>query len=148
MLGKTVQNFVLRDQAGREFDLYKNLDKNILLVFYPKDNSPVCSKQLLDYCNHKKKFEEKNIKVVAINTGTKEQHLAFCKSLEINIPLLSDVTKEVSRRFDALNIIGINKRKLVLIGTNKKVIFEKSSIPITFYDSQSLLKMISEVSRS
>lgn len=56
MVGQSVQNFILPDQNGNDFDLYKNLDKNILLVFYPKDNSPVCSRQLSDYYLNKKNF--------------------------------------------------------------------------------------------
>ena len=46
MLNETAPNFRLKDQNGNEFELYNNLDQKVLLVFYPKDNSPVCTKQL------------------------------------------------------------------------------------------------------
>ncbi len=142
MVGQTVENFVLLDQTGNKFDLYENLGNNILLVFYPKDNSPVCSRQLFDYYFNAGKFEEKDIKIVGINVGSKEKHLSFCNSLKINFPLLSDETTEVSQKFNAINIFGINKRKLVLIGKNKKILFEKSSIPIIFYNTENLLEML------
>ncbi len=145
MVGKTVQNFTLPDQYGTNFELYQNLDKNVLLVFYPKDDSPVCSRQLTDYYNNSKRFLEKNIKVVGINIGTKVQHQSFCNSIKIDLPLLSDVTKEISKRFNALNFLGINKRKIVLIGTNKKILFEKSTFPVFYDSSEYLLKIISHI---
>lgn len=145
MVGQSVQNFILPDQNGNDFDLYKNLDKNILLVFYPKDNSPVCSRQLSDYYLNKKKFLDKNIKIVGINIGTKQQHQSFCASLKIDFPMLSDETMEISKNFNAINIFGMNKRKVVLIGIDKKILFEKSTLPIFYDNSEHLLEMISQV---
>ena len=49
MVGAIVENFSLKDQEGNTFNLYENLDESILLVFYPKDDSPVCTKQLTNY---------------------------------------------------------------------------------------------------
>ncbi|HKI77887.1 MAG TPA: peroxiredoxin [Ignavibacteriaceae bacterium] len=129
---KIVQNFILTDQDGKDFELYKNLNKNILLVFYPKDDSRVCSKQLKNYYENENLFTEKNIKIVGINTDSIESHQKFCSKLGIKIPLLNDRDKEVSKYFNALNIFGINKRKIVLINRDKQIIFEKD-IPYTSY---------------
>jgi peroxiredoxin Q/BCP len=49
MIGDVVENFVLNDQYGKKFNLYDNLTNKVLLIFYPKDNSPVCSMQMNDY---------------------------------------------------------------------------------------------------
>lgn len=137
-----VENFVLKDQDGNDFDLYENLDKKILLVFYPKDNSPVCSIQLSNYYENKKTFQDYNIKVVGINTGSGNSHTSFCNSLGIDMTLLCDETKEVSRRFKALNLLGINKRKLVLIGVDKKILFEKSSVSILYFTTDRIISML------
>ena len=139
-----VENFVLKDQNGKDFNLYENLDKKILLVFYPKDNSPVCSIQLTNYYENKKTFEDYDIKVVGINTGSGKSHTSFCNSLGIDMILLCDETKEVSRRFNALNLFGINKRKLVLIGTDKKILFEKSSVSILYFNTDRIITMLKE----
>ena len=90
-------------------------------LIYPKDNSPVCSKQLSDYYLNSKNFLDNNIKIVGINIGTKEQHQSFCSSLKIDFPLLSDETMEISKNFNAVNIFGMNKRKVVLIGIDKRI---------------------------
>ena len=145
MVGQSVPNFTLSDQNGNDFELYKNLDKNILLVFYPKDNSPVCSRQLADYNMNSNKFLDKNIKLVGVNVDTQELHQSFCGSLNISFPVLSDKTKEISKRFNALNLLGINKRKVVLIGMNKSILFEKSTLPIIYDNSENLLELLSKV---
>ena len=145
MVGQSVPNFTLLDQNGNDFELYKNLDKNILLVFYPKDNSPVCSRQLADYNMNSNKFLDKNIKLVGVNIDTQELHQSFCGSLNISFPVLSDKTKEISKRFNALNLLGINKRKVVLIGMNKSILFEKSTLPIIYDNSENLLELLSKV---
>ena len=145
MVGRSVQNFILPDQYGNNFDLYSNLDKNILLVFYPKDNSPVCSRQLSDYYLNSKRFIEMNVNVVGVNIGKQELHKSFCSSLKIDITMLSDESKEISRYFNALNIFGINKRKVVLIGMDKKILLEKSTLPIFYDNADHLLEMIRRV---
>ena len=48
-IGMEVENFQLNDQYNNKFDLYGNLDQDILLAFYPKDNTLVCNRQFVDY---------------------------------------------------------------------------------------------------
>lgn len=142
MKGDTVENFILKDQDGKDFNLYNNLDKNVLLVFYPKDNSPVCSVQLTNYFESKKTFEDYNIRAVGINTASAESHASFCNSLGIQMTMLCDEKKEISKRFNALNFLGINKRKLVLIGTDKKILFEKSSLSVIYFKTDKIIDML------
>ena len=142
MVGDIAKNFSLKDQHGDEFELYKNLDKRILLVFYPKDGSPVCSLQLSNYEKYLNEFEKNNIYVVGINTAAKDSHFSFCNKLKLNFPVLSDISKQISKNYKALNLLGINKRKLVLIDTNKRIIFEKTILPFYYLKAG---QIISEV---
>ncbi len=138
-LGETVENFELYDQHNNKFNLYENLNSDVLLVFYPKDNSPVCTKQLMDYSLNQTELEKLGIKIVGINTEPVESHHSFCQNNKIEFPVLSDPKRSVSSKFDALNLMGQNKRKLVLVGKDKKVKYIKTSIPIFFVDSRQLL---------
>lgn len=138
-LGDTVENFVLKDQYNVDFDLYTNLDRDILLVFYPKDNTPVCTKQLVDYSLNQKELDSYGIKIVCVNIDPVDSHNEFCQNNKIDFPVLSDPDKIVSTRFDALNILGQNKRKLVLIGKDRKIKFERTTLPIFFVDTRQLL---------
>jgi peroxiredoxin len=138
--GERVPNFILKDESGNEFELYKNLDKNILLAFYPKDNTPVCSAQLTDYNNNLNDFVQNGIRVIGISTDSVESHSAFCKKLKLNFPLLADVKKEVSKQFNATNFLGMNKRLLILIGTDKKVIWTDSTLSVTYVNAGEIIK--------
>ncbi len=138
-IGDSVENFQLKDQFGNEFDLFKNLDKDVLLVFYPKDNTPVCTKQLVDYSLNKAELEKYGIKIIGVNIDPVESHNSFCQNNNIDFPVLSDVEKKVSKQFDALNFLNQNKRKLVLIGKDKKIKFERSTLSMFFVDSRQLL---------
>ena len=139
MVGDIAKNFSLKDQHGNEFELYKNLDKRILLVFYPKDDSPVCTKQLVNYEQYLNEFEENNIKVVGINTAASDSHFSFCNKLRLNFPVLSDISKQISKNYKALNLLGMNKRKLVLIDINRRIIFEKAVLPFNYLKAGQIL---------
>lgn len=138
-VGGEVENFRLLDQYNKTFDLYENLDQDVLLAFYPKDNTPVCTKQLVDYALNQEELKKYGIKIVGINIDPVESHQSFCANNKIDFPVLSDSEKKVSIYFDALNIIGQNKRKLVLIGKDKRVKFERSTLPMFFVDARQLL---------
>jgi len=137
-----VSNFVLKDENGNDFDLYKNLENQVLLVFYPKDETPVCSSQLADYNQNLDNFIKQGVRVVGISTDSVGSHFNFCKKLKLNFPLLADVDKTVSKQFDAINFLGINKRLLVLIGSDKRVLWTDSTLSITYIKTEEILEKV------
>lgn len=143
-IGDTAPNFILKDETGKDFELYQNLEKYVLLVFYPKDDTPVCSSQLAEYNDNLNEFIEYGIKVIGLNADTAESHREFCSKLKLNFPLLSDENKQVSKQYDALNIFGMNKRTLVLIGKDKKVKWMASTLSIRFIKTEEILAKIKE----
>jgi len=145
MVGAIVKNFILKDQDGNTFNLYENLNEPILLVFYPKDDSPVCTKQLSNYQEQLQLLKNAGIKLVAINTGSESSHKNFCSKLLLKFPILADKTKSVSRQFNALNIFGINKRKLVLVNRDKKIGFENAILPNRYVSASTILKLVKQL---
>ena len=121
--GGIVPNFILKDQNGKDFELYKNLSKPILLVFYPKDNTPVCSSQLSNYNANLDDFIKQGLKVIGISTDSVQSHLAFC----------------------AINFLGMNKRILVLIGTNKRLLWKGSTPSFTYMKPEKILHKINGI---
>jgi peroxiredoxin len=144
--GDLVSNFVLKDENGNAFELYKNLDNKVLLAFYPKDDTLVCSTQLSDYNKNLDDFIKHGISVIGISTDSVESHSNFCSKLKLNFPLLADEDKTVSKQFDAVNFLGMNKRLLVLIGTNKKVLWVDSTMSITYIKSEEILEKVKLIS--
>lgn len=144
MVGRKVDNFKLKDEKGRVFDLFENLDKKVLLVFYPKDNSPVCSRQLNDYTKNKDKFWDEGITIVGVNNDSALRHESFCENIGIDFPLLVDEDGAVSKKFDAVNFMGVTKRRLVLIGTDRKILFEKNIFPVFYLNTDKIMRILAE----
>lgn len=140
--GDFVSNFILKDENGNEFNLYKNLDRKALLAFYPKDDTLVCSNQLSNYNQSLDDFIKHGVRVVGISTDSIESHSNFCSKLKLNFPLLADVDKTVSKQFNALNFLGISKRLLVLIGTDKKVLWTDSTLSFTYIKTEEILEKV------
>lgn len=101
--------------------------------------------QLCNYQNEHQLLKKSRIKVVGINTNSEESHKSFCNKLSLKFPLLADKTKNVSRQFNALNIFGINKRKLVLINQNKRIEFEKKVLPNRYLSASIIIKLVKQL---
>jgi peroxiredoxin len=143
--GDTAPNFTLKDESGNEFELYKNLNKSVLLVFYPKDETPVCSSQLAEYNSNLDKFTEQGIKLIGISTDSIESHKKFCSSINLKFPLLSDENKSVSRQYKALNIFSSGKRKLVLVNRDKNIVWIRNILPIYYLKTSEILSAVNKI---
>jgi len=144
-MNRKAVEFSLPDQEGDIFTLSKSLDKNIALIFYPKDNSPVCTKQLCDYRDNLNLFYQNNILPIGISIDSIESHRSFYEKYKLNFRILSDSTSEVSKNYDALNFLKINKRKIVIINKSMEIIFEDSVIPFFYTKSEDLIKKINNL---
>ena len=119
--GTTAPDFALPDQEGKEVSLGDLLEegKNVVLVFYPLDFSPVCTDQLNVYQEVLGDLEGAGAKLVGISVDSAFCHKAFQEHLGITIPLLADFEPKgaVARDYGAyINRRGHNKRALVMIG--------------------------------
>jgi thioredoxin-dependent peroxiredoxin len=144
MVGDPVENFILKDQDGKDFSLYDNLNQKVLLVFYPKDNTSVCNLQLTNYDLSYESFKKDNIQLVCINIADVSEHKSYCVQKGFKFPLLSDVDKIVSAQFNALNLLGQNKRKVVLIGADKTILYEKTVLSFLYLNSAQIIKLLKE----
>lgn len=82
----------------------------VIIYFYPKANTPGCTKQACGIRDVFSKFKENNIVVLGISVDSKESIKEFIDDHNLNFPLLSDTNKEVSKLYGVLNNIGIDSR--------------------------------------
>jgi peroxiredoxin len=128
--GEKAPTFELDSTHGR-ISLESRLARGaVLLVFYPADNSPVCTRQLCDYRDHLQEFAELGVEVLGINPESLESHRAFAEKHGLPFPLLSDPTREVCRAYGAVGVLGITKRSLFLVGPSGRVAYRKTDLPI------------------
>lgn len=102
------ERFRLSDQAG----------KRLLLVFYPGDDTPVCTRQLCDYRDGIEVFSDLGVEVVGISPDDAESHRRFRERHELPFLLLSDPDLEVAARYGCKALIGM-KRGVFLIDENQ-----------------------------
>ena len=141
-IGDLAPDFVLRDQDNIEFQLYKHLFKPIIILFYPKDSTKVCTKQLCEYNDNFEKFLDMGYGIVGISVDSIDSHKKFTEKHKLKFPILSDVTKEVSIKYNALGIGGKSKRKTVVINSDKIIIYENTMLPIFFKSAPNILNQI------
>ncbi len=99
---------------GTEFVLSDHLGARILLVFYPGDNTPVCTRQLCEYRDGIESFADLGVTVVGISSDGLESHRKFRQKHELPFVLLSDEDLEIADRYGCKGLLGM-KRAVFLV---------------------------------
>jgi peroxiredoxin Q/BCP len=115
----------------------------VLLVFYPGDDTPVCTAQLCDYRDHLATFSELGVRVVAINSQSLESHREFARKHRLPFPLASDPDRAVCRAYGAAGLLGLTKRALVLVDRAGVVRYARTDLPIFRRSAEELRDAIS-----
>jgi peroxiredoxin len=98
--GAIAPDFTLKAHDGQNITLSSfRGSKNVLLIFYPLDFSPVCSIQLPEFSVNKTDFEALDTVVFGINRDSVYTHKAWAQEYMIEVPLLADLKSEVARRY-------------------------------------------------
>lgn len=112
--GDKAPDFELVDDAGGTWRLADHSGKKLLLVFYPGDNTPVCTRQLCDYRDGVEAFADLGVTVVGISNDSTESHQAFKRKHRLPFTLLSDPDLEVAEQYDSKGMMGM-KRSVFLL---------------------------------
>lgn len=113
-VGDKAPRFELADDAGGVYRLADHLGQKLLLVFYPGDNTPVCTKQLCDYRDGVEAFAGLGVTVVGISNDSVESHREFKSKHRLPFALLSDPDLEVAAKYDSKGLMGM-KRSVYLL---------------------------------
>ena len=89
-IGMKAPDFTLKDKNGNDFTLSSLLGKKIVLYFYPKDNTPGCTRQACAFAGAYKQFEAKGVEVVGISKDSVASHIKFAEKYDLPFILLSD----------------------------------------------------------
>lgn len=100
---KKVENFTLKgiDSNGNEkdFSLYDYIGQNIIIYFYPKDNTPGCTKEACDFRDNINKIASKAV-ILGVSPDKIASHLKFREKHDLNFPLLSDPDYKILKYFE------------------------------------------------
>ena len=134
-VGAAAPDFVLKDQNQKEVKLSDFAGKkNVVLVFYPLDWSPVCTNEHACFVNDMKDFQKLDAEVLGVSVDSVWSHKAFAEKMKIGYPLLADFNPRGAMA-DKYGVYladkGITGRAIVIINKQGNVAWSKNyDIPV------------------
>ena len=98
---KKAPSFSLADQDGKIHSLQDYKGKWVVLYFYPKDDTPGCTKEACNFRDGIQKFTDHNIQILGMSKDSVKSHKKFAEKFHLNFPLLSDESKETIQAYGA-----------------------------------------------
>lgn len=130
-VGSTIPLFSLPDQHGEMFDISTVLGKkNLVIYFYPKDDSPGCTKQACSFRDQYEDFVDLDAMVIGISSDDMKSHKAFAEKHQLNFTLLSDEDGAVR------DLFGVPKIFLGLIEGRTTYVVDKEGKVVYIFNSQ------------
>lgn len=98
-IGVKAPEFTLKDKSGNDVSLSDFLGKKIVLYFYPKDNTPGCTRQACAFSGLYKEFKNKNVEVIGISKDSVTSHQKFAEKHNLDFILLSDPELDAIQKY-------------------------------------------------
>jgi peroxiredoxin Q/BCP len=127
-VGARAPQFSLVDQDGTTHTLKSYKGKTVILYFYPKDDTPGCTKEACDFRDRQTQLKKKGAVVLGVSPDAPAKHLKFIKKYDLNFTLLSDEEKTVCedygvwqlKKFMGREFMGV-VRSTFVIGPDGKI---------------------------
>jgi len=124
--GESAPEFSLKDGKGNDWSLGNYKGHTVVLLFYPGDNTPVCTAQLCSVRDHWSEYQATGAEVVGISTDTVESHKDFAEQKQLPLRLLSDPDGEISAKYGMKSWLpGRSARGVVVIDKEGKIAYHK-----------------------
>jgi peroxiredoxin Q/BCP len=117
----------------------------VVIVFYPGDDSPVCTKQLNSYNNELSAFENVGAQVLAISAQDMASHDSFAAKHGFKFPLLADTDKAVATAYGTVGPLGFPRRSVFVVDATGIVRYAHRAIAgLTFRPVEELVKAVED----
>lgn len=121
----------------------------VVLAFYPADFSPICTEQLRAYSGAVDDFSALDAEVLGISPQSVEMHENFRSALDLRVPLLADVDKEVGRSYGVLGPLGFYRRSMFVVDRKGMIAYaHRSTAGMTFRGVAELKRVVSDLQSS
>ena len=98
-VGTKAPDFTLKNQEGQEISLSQFAGKRVVLYFYPRDNTPGCTRQACGFAQNYGGFAQRDVVVIGISKDSVASHLKFAQKYELPFVLLSDPDLEAIQAY-------------------------------------------------
>ena len=142
-VGDTAPDFTLPGTGGTSYSLSQYAGRTVVLVFYPGDDTPVCTKQLNCYNNELAQFTDIGAQVLAVSAQDMASHEKFAAKHGFQFPLLSDTDKAVAGLYGTLGPLGFPRRGVFVIDSQGVIRYAHRAIAgLTFRPVDELVRAI------
>ena len=125
-IGDTAPDFTLNDGDGNPWTLSDRKGRTVVLLFYPADNTPVCTMQLCSVRDHWSEYQATQAEVVGVSMDSVESHKGFAEKKQLPLRLLSDADGEVTTKYDVRSWLpGRSARAVIVIDKEGKIAYRK-----------------------
>jgi peroxiredoxin Q/BCP len=131
-VGERAPDFKLPLHGGKSLQLSEFKGKKIVLYFYPKDDTPGCTKEACSFQENLSRIKRKGAVVLGISADSVDAHAKFAGKFNLGFPLLSDESKEVCKMYGVWKEKSLYGRKFMGIERTTFVIDEKGVIQKVF----------------
>ncbi|HLM17635.1 MAG TPA: peroxiredoxin [Acidimicrobiia bacterium] len=147
-VGDRAPEFTLSGTGGRTYSLADFRGKPVVLVFYPGDDTPVCTKQLNTYNNELDEFTQVGAQVLAISAQDVASHEKFAGKHNFQFPLLADPDKTVAGLYGTLGPLGFPRRSVFVVDGGGVVRYAHRAIAgLTYRPVSELVEAVKNASR-
>jgi peroxiredoxin Q/BCP len=142
-VGDKAPDFTLAGTGGRSYALSDYAGRPVVLVFYPGDDTPVCTKQLNSYNDDLSAFANVGAQVLAISPQDVASHERFAAKFGFRFPLLADTDKAVAGRYGTLGPLGFPRRSVFVIDGDGVVRYAHRALAgLTFRSTDELVRAV------
>jgi len=136
-VGSDAPAFTVKDTNGNTVSLSDFKGKTVVLYFYPKDDTPGCTKQACSFRDANDLYQSKDVVVLGVSIDDEASHQAFTQKYNLNFPLLADTNKTLTTAYD-VDGGGYAKRVTYVIDGNGKITHVDSSVNTSTHASDVL----------
>jgi peroxiredoxin Q/BCP len=97
--GDKAPDFTAKDQNGNTVSLSDFRGKNVILYFYPKDNTPTCTTEACNFRDNYQSLLSKGFAVIGVSTDTEKSHKRFEKKFDLPFPLIADPDRKIVEEY-------------------------------------------------
>lgn len=127
-LGSQAPAFTAKDTNGNTVSLSEIAGKKVILYFYPKDDTPGCTKQACSFRDSYADYQGKNIVVLGVSKDDEGSHQKFTQKFNLPFPLLADVDGTIIKAYDVEGGSGYAQRVTYAIDESGKIVHVDSSV--------------------
>jgi len=126
-VGTPAPDFTLPDDSGRSVKLSALRGRSVVLVFYPGDDTPGCTKQLCQFRDDWAEARQLGVEVFGVNPQSAQKHQKFRNKFHFPFPLLVDKGQKVAEMYKADGLIV--RRTVYLVGPDGRIRFARRGMP-------------------